>query len=273
MRYALHALLLCLLLLAGCANMTPQPAAATTALLEAQLAALPAPMERPRVYGLSIAGYDRPQVFGNEARYASTVLGERYGAEDAQMLLSNDPADHERYPQANLDTLGRALRGLGARMDKDRDVLMLYMVSHGVPNGVVLKQPGRGEEELSPVWLKKTLGEAGIKYVMLAVSACFSGSFVNAFLYDPDALVLSAARQDRVSFGCSVRDEYTFFGKALLVDQDARHLDWPVLFMAASDKVMAREKEIGEKTGSVPQIHFGVELQEHLIKAGLRPGR
>ncbi|WP_169307201.1 C13 family peptidase [Chitiniphilus eburneus] len=254
--------------------MTPQPSATATALLEAQLSAMPAKAEQPKVYGLSIAGYAWPEVFGNEARHASATLATRYGAEDAQVLLSNDPGDRERYPQANLDTLERALRGIGARMDPQRDVLMLYMVSHGQQDGsVLLKQPGRAGEALSPTWLKTTLGKAGIKYVMLAVSACFSGSFVNAFLYDPDALVLSASRSDRVSFGCSVRDDYTFFGKALLVDQDTRHLDWPALFLTVSDKVAAREKEIGEKIGSVPQIHFGNALQDHLLQAGLRPGK
>ena len=46
---------------------------------------------------------------------------------------------------------------------------------------------------------------------IVVVSACCSGSFATGKMAKPNRIVLTAARNDRPSFGCQVRRIYNFF--------------------------------------------------------------
>ena len=47
----------------------------------------------------------------------------------------------------------------------------------------------------------------------MLISACYSGGFIDA-LADEHTLVITAARADRRSFGCTDENEFTDFGRA-----------------------------------------------------------
>ena len=56
---------------------------------------------------------------------------------------------------------------------------------------------------------------------MALISACYSGVFVDP-VGAPNRIILTAAREDRTSFGCSDDADFTHFGGAFLRDALAR---------------------------------------------------
>ncbi|HEV7392919.1 MAG TPA: C13 family peptidase [Burkholderiales bacterium] len=59
---------------------------------------------------------------------------------------------------------------------------------------------------LSASELGKLLKESGIRHKVVVISACYSGGFIDAVRSD-HTLVITAARHDRTSFGCSDENE------------------------------------------------------------------
>lgn len=106
------------------------------------------------------------------------------------------------------------------------------------------------------------LDHAGIKWRVIVVSACFSGSFVDA-LASQTTLVATAASADRESFGCASGRDFTYFGEALL--RDALTADGSLVdaFRAAEAAIGARERREGLKA-SEPQLYIGARIQAQL---------
>ena len=59
------------------------------------------------------------------------------------------------------------------------------------------------------------LQELGIKRRILIISACYAGVFVPK-LASEDTAILTAAADNRTSFGCQAENDWTFFGDALI---------------------------------------------------------
>src|SRR6185295_196903 len=103
-------------------------------------------------------------------------------------------------------------------IDPEQDVVMLYLTSHGRSNHELeIKLPPLELVQLTPGVLRKLFDDAGIKWRIIVVSACYSGGFIPA-LEDDQTLVLTASQADRTSFGCGHQSERTYFGEALFDD-------------------------------------------------------
>ncbi len=99
------------------------------------------------------------------------------------------------------------------------------------------------------------LAEAGIKWRVVMVSACYSGGFLKS-LMSPYSAVATAAASDRMSFGCSNQRDFTYFGEALLRDQLGAGTSFPVAVTNATAAIAKREQD--EKlTASNPQFFIG----------------
>ena len=90
------------------------------------------------------------------------------------------------------------------------------------------------------------------RYKVLVISACYSGGFIPE-LQDEKTLVITAARADRVSFGCSEENDFTYFGRALFAEALQETDDLQRAFELAKASVAAREKSDGFEP-SEPQI-------------------
>jgi hypothetical protein len=246
-----------------------QPARVERALASVQ----PGKPEEVDVFFVGFAGYGEQRVFSEEIRLAAEIVGERYGAAERIVLLLNDARDQESAPLATTSTLRYALDGIAARMDVDEDILFLALSSHGsedwriaVSNGMLpLTDLGSGE-------LKALLDESGIKWRILAVSACYAGGFVNA-LQDPYTIVLAAASPERTSFGCSDDRELTYFGEALYRDALPRSTSLRDAFATAQELIAQRESAEGIVEQSEPIAYFGAEIEAKLAELEAeRPG-
>ena len=119
--------------------------------------------------------------------------------------------------------------------------------------------------------LKVYLDEAGIKWRVLLISACYSGNFVEV-LKDEFTLVMTASAADKQSFGCSNARDFTYFGEAVFKDALNRERSFIPAFQSAI--VAINRREVSERLSpSSPQLSIGAKIAAKLavIERGLGP--
>ncbi|MEZ6028783.1 MAG: C13 family peptidase [Hyphomonadaceae bacterium] len=197
--------------------LTPAEAAKDVQLMGEAVAKL-AP-QRPGVvdtYVLSASFWNDP-VFENEASEAANILANRYDAADRTIVLSAGRGARlpRSYPSASPNNFNAAIGAIGKVMDPKEDLLVVFVTSHGGPDGAVgIQEAGRMGGALRALHLRTALQQAGVGAKLVIISACFSGHFILPFS-DPDTVVLTAAAADKTSFGCEPSRDWTFFGDAL----------------------------------------------------------
>ncbi|MFQ5659583.1 MAG: C13 family peptidase [Gammaproteobacteria bacterium] len=218
--------------------------------------------QRPGItdlYFLGFGAYADEDVFMNEARLARRLLDERFDTKGRSMLLVNNEKTLSDLPLANSHNLKITLRQIGQRMDPEEDVLFLFLTSHGIEGkGLNVSLGPYDLNILTPKVLKQALGEAGIKWRVIVISACYSGGFIE-ILKDRYSLIITAADKDRSSFGCGHDGDFTYFGNAYF----GRRLKQEYSFIRAFEKarVDIERRERGEgRIPSKPQIETGEEI-------------
>ncbi|MGD9603651.1 MAG: C13 family peptidase [Gammaproteobacteria bacterium] len=210
---------------------------------------------RPELFVVTFAGFGAEDVFRREAEQVAHILARRYGAGTRALRLLNHPDTLARHPLASGTNLAYALRALGRKM-QDEDVLFLFMTSHGSEEGEFAVELGDlGLNALTPQALRTMLDEAGIRWRVLVVSACYSGQFIDA-LASRDTLLITAAARDRASFGCAHERAWTYFGEAYFRHALSRTRSFTRAFGRASSLIARRERREG-KVPSEPQMRLG----------------
>lgn len=229
----------------------------------------------PDLYVVGVAGDGSEEVFLNEIMHLEQLSRQRLDAEGRSLLLANhDTRGWLRpLPEASERNLAAALAAVGAAMDTEQDLLLLYLTTHGTPeHSLLLRRPGLDDELLDAPRLRALLDQSGIRHRVLAISACFSGGFIPA-LRSPETLVIAAARADRASFGCGSESAITFFGRAWLVDGLNATVDFAQAFANARSDIAYWER-LDEQEPSLPQIRQGREIGARLSdwRARFTPG-
>lgn len=195
--------------------MSPREALRQEQVMHDALAALPP--QRPGVLDVYIiaAAFWGDPVFEREASQAADILAQHFGAAGHTIVLSQGAGDGQRrYPAATPTNLQAALARVGEVMDPNEDLAVIFLTSHGSPDGsIALLEQRRLGGALHPPNLRDALVDAGIRNRLVIVSACFSGAFI-APLMDENTVVLTAAAPDRTSFGCQPTRDWTYFGDA-----------------------------------------------------------
>jgi hypothetical protein len=224
------------------------------------------------LYGIGFAGDGAENVFRNEVEYFGQLLPRRFGARGRTLALINSPGTAATTPLATLDNLRAALAGVGQRMDRDEDVLLLFLTSHGTQeHEVVAHMPPLEPDFIDPKELRAALDASGIRWRVVVVSTCYSGGFIAA-LKSPETMVITASRADRASFGCGADSDITYFGKAFLTEALNRTTDFREAFDLARRRISQWEYD-DRLRPSQPQIWTGEALSAHLQRwhAGLAP--
>jgi hypothetical protein len=164
-------------------------------------------------------------------------------------------------------TPANVFRGVLETAGRTRAGCLVYLTSHGTPQGIVFgKSSG-----LPPQALARLLnGSCGARPTVVFVSACYSGVFVPA-LAAPNRLILTAARPDRTSFGCGEDDVYPFFD-ACVLENFPRSDDFLALGRAVQACVARREAELKLAPASEPQISAGARIRPLIPLLPLRSG-
>jgi hypothetical protein len=133
---------------------------------------------------------------------------------------------------------------------------LLYFTSHGGPQAMVFGPDSR----LTPTAMASLVRSwCQDRPTVVIVSACFSGIFVDA-LAGPNRMVMTAARRDRSSFGCSEDATYPYFD-ACVIQSLPTATDLIALSNAVRACVKTREEAEGLAPGSEPQVSIGANMQ------------
>ncbi|MBL8447970.1 MAG: peptidase C13 [Zoogloeaceae bacterium] len=210
----------------------------------------------PEVFLLAVGGYGGQDVFLREVQSVEALFRARFGTQGHSLVLANNPTTVGEIPIASVTALGRSLTRIGQLMNRDEDVLFLFMTSHGSPDyRFDLSLWPYRFDDLTPERLRSLLDQAGIRYRVVLVSACYSGGFVPV-LAGPDTLAMSAAAADRNSHGCSHGADWTFFGRAYFQEALDQTRSFETAFDIAREAVGRRESDEGVDA-SLPQIAVG----------------
>ena len=230
-------------------------------LKDALKAITPSASDEREVYGLVYAPYDE-DVFLRESAMVKKVLEERFDARGRVVILVNNTATVAELPWATGLNLERSLRALAEAMDTERDVLVLYLTSHGGDDFKLAAMNWPLEvEDLKADQLRALLDEFGIRYRVIAVSACYSGGWIGP-LQNEDTLIMTAADSEHTSYGCGSKSELTFFGRAVFDEQLRKTLSFEQAFNAAVPVIRQREMAAKKDDGfSNPQIFVGKRVR------------
>src|SRR5262245_30062070 len=170
--------------------------------------------------------------------------------------LSMSPIERKRGGSmaSSAVNLAGALRELSIG---DQDACLIHMTSHGSPQGFYL----RNAATITPKTLDQILDRAcGDRPTVVLISACYSGVFVGPSMQKKNRIILTAARQDRTSFGCSAENQYTYWD-ACLIDSLPTTESWKSLYGIIQRCVQTKESQ-GHFKPSLPQAYFGEQVSD-----------
>ena len=214
--------------------------------------------QRPTIhdwYFMGVAGHGEQDVFRSEIELTKDYFDHQFGTAGRSVELINNANTLSALPIASKTSIERALQSIAKKMDVNEDVLFLTLTSHGGDKVIEMSNPPLALDNVDAKWLRQSLDKSGIKWRVIVVSACYSGSFINE-LKSPYTLVITASAANKSSFGCSNEAEYTYFGQAFFAESLPKLRRFQPAFEAASKRIAEREKMMGFEP-SEPQLVMG----------------
>jgi hypothetical protein len=208
---------------------------------------------------LLVAGDDSAAVFDNAVDRFTEILGSKPGVELFR-LTSDRRLRSATRSMANAKAIDSALAGLNDGGSAAQGCFV-FMTSHGSQDGLLLREDDESDRTLSPGKLDRILDkQCGERPTVVVVSACHSGVFIGKASKGDNRIWLTAARDDRVSFGCGAEFEFTYFDECLL-GAWPKSKTWKQLFDRTSTCVRLKESELSESS-SLPQAFFGKRVKD-----------
>jgi len=245
-------------------------------LLQKALGALqPREPGRINLWLVAVAGDGKQEVFRREVEFVQKEFAQRFGTGGRTVALVNSRNTVTAAPMATVTSLRDTLKAVAARMDREQDILFLFLTSHGSrEHEFILSQSGMDLPDLPAKTLGAMLRESGIRWKVVVVSACYSGGFIPP-LRDERTLVITAARSDRTSFGCADENDFTYFGRAYFKEALPKAGSFQHAFRQAEILVKEWEakdaKDAAAAGGkpekdaeSLPQMSIGSDIEPHL---------
>lgn len=214
------------------------------------------------LYFVGFAGYDAQDVFMKEVDAARDLIEARFDGRGRAVTLVNNPRTLLEEPIATVSNLATVLDRVGAVMNPEEDILFLFLTTHGLPSQLEVRLDPLELRPLHPAALRQALDEAGMKWRVIVISACYSGSFVGP-LRDEHTLIITAADAENTSFGCSDDADFTYFGRAFF----GTHLPATRSFAEAYRRAVVTIAGWEQRKGyapSHPQMQLGSAMEEKL---------
>lgn len=236
-----------------------------SALVAAELSTVPASAPGVTdIYAVVFGGDGQQNVFRRETSFVADTLARTYGLHGQVVTLLNHPSSVDKTPLATATNLDAIIAGLAKKMQAE-DIIMLYMTSHGsIEEGLAIALDGNLRfDRVDGPRIRAALDASAIKNRVVILSACYSGSMMDA-LKTEHSLIITAAAPDRPSFGCADDAELTYFADALFKHALPREPDLVKAFTIAEAHIHEREMAEGIEEASRPQIHVGPAIEAAL---------
>lgn len=213
-------------------------------------------------YFMGVAGFSEQNVFRSEINKVRELFDVRFGTSGHSLALINNNYTWLDEPIATKTSILRGLKTIGQQMNADEDVLFLTLSSHGDENVIQLANPPLAMDNLDATWLREALDASGIRWRVIVVSACYSGSFIDE-LASPTTVIITASATDKMSFGCTNSAEMTYFGQAFFAESLRENTSFSDAFKDAAYRVQERELYMGFEP-SEPQMVIGSLMETAL---------
>lgn len=220
-------------------------------------------------YFVGVAGHGTQDVFMNEIQQAQQLFDVRFGTQGKSLALINNAHTWQSDPIASKTSLETSLKHLGQIMNPAEDVLFLTISSHGavsergeILGDLVLDNPPLELDDIDPDWLRQTLDASGIRWRVIVISACYSGTFIEK-LSSPTTTIITASRADRASFGCHDDADLSYFGRAFFAEALRDTTSLEDAFNHAKKRIAEREALMGFEP-SEPQMVSGSLMKNAL---------
>ena len=216
------------------------------------------------LYFLGLDSYADEDVFMNEVMLAKKLFDEQFDTRERSLVLINNNETVNDLPLANAHNLESAVMALAETMNPVEDILFLMLSSHGSKDHkLATDYYPLDMNDIGPGEIKTILDNAGIKWRVIVISACYSGGFIEP-LIDENTLIMTASDKDKNSFGCGHDGDYTYFGEALFGKHLKFERNFSTAFYAAKKDIKARETE-ESIDASMPQIRIGENIEKQLL--------
>lgn len=203
--------------------------------------------------GLFVAGDHSIENFDN-GREDLTNLFTKLGDLESIQLSSS-----KKYISVQKDVYSATYENIVKSFDlmksklKATDGCFIHMTSHGAKGqGFYLALSGILDPDTFSTLVNQVCGSAP---TVVLISACYSGQFITEDLKGPNRVILTAARADRPSFGCSPDTEYTYWDGCLL-EEVPKSQTWVELYKNVNSCIAAKEAKLNVRP-SEPQAFFG----------------
>ena len=213
-------------------------------------------------YFMGVAGFSDQNVFRSEINKVRELFDVRFGTSGHSLALVNNNYTWLDEPIATKTSISRGLKTIGQQMNADEDVLFMTLSSHGDQDFIHLSNPPLAMDNLDATWLREALDASGIRWRVIVVSACYSGSFIDE-LASPTTVVITASAADKMSFGCTNTAEMTYFGQAFFAESLRENTSFSDAFKDAAYRVQERELYMGFEP-SEPQMVIGSLMETAL---------
>ncbi len=217
------------------------------------------------LYFVGFAPDAAQDVFMKETLAIGKLLEERFGTHGRALSLISHPGAVDRYPMATLTSLRHALKAVGERINPEEDVVLLHLTSHGSQsNELSVEFYPLQLQPIRPAELRSALDEAGIKWRIVVISACYSGGFIDA-LKEAHTLVVTASDALHTSFGCGNAFDFTYFSKAYYDEALRKTRSFERAFALARESIRRREQREGLEPSN-PQMFIGAAMHGKLAR-------
>jgi hypothetical protein len=242
------------IVLAACANGGHEESAQDTT--AASAVALPSgPVQHVQFNALAAAGDDSIAVFDNAVDRFTQITAAR-GIDRIARFTSDPTLARADRPIATADNMAAAL---DAERPGPGQGCLVFLTSHGGRHGLLMREDRDNNQGFDPSELGRMLDQGcGQAPTVAIVSGCFSGIFIGAVTEAPNRVILTAARDDRTSFGCGAEEQFTYFD-ACLFSSWGNSRTWQGLFRETDACVRAKENKLG-MMHSEPQAFFGAKV-------------
>jgi len=210
------------------------------------------------LYAITFAPYAEEDVFRRESRLVADVMADRFDAAGRTVQLLNHQETATTLPWATPLNLQRTIARVAKVMNPQEDVLFIHLTSHGGADGkLAARMRPMDLDPVTPAALRQWLDDAHVRYAVISVSACYSGSWI-APLSGDGTLVMTAADAEHTSYGCGHLSELTYFGRAVYDEALRNTRSFEQAHATARTVIERREQEAGKSDGySNPQISVG----------------
>ncbi len=162
--------------------------------------------ERPGqsdLYFVGFAPYGRDVSYTEDVEAAQHAMDTKWGTLGRSLVLANSPESLLTVPYASVTNLREVLNEIGSIIERDDDVVMVFMTGRGGPGSrLVAELPPLSLVGIAPAGLKQLLDDAGILWRIVVVAACQSGGYLKP-LEDEHTLIITSDAPDGDGQDCT----------------------------------------------------------------------